>query len=365
VVELANFVSGPLATMMLADLGADVIKVEPPRGDPFRRFGRPTTDMSAVFANVNHGKRSVTLDLKGSEDRQVLRTLLRTADVMVCNWRPSVADRLGLPDATLEADNPRLIRAYVTGYGADGPEADQPTFDTIIQARLGYGEVQGEAARPRMATTWVVDKATAAMVGQAVLAALVGRQRTGRGERIDVAMLDAGAYMDFPDGLANRTFLDHQPPDARNGHTAAIRPLAASDGWLVVVPVSADQIRRAFAAVGRPNGAAEVLAQADGAAMATRLCDRLEEATRTETVASLLAHFSANDVPAAPCLRIDEHLEDPQVEHNEVYYVAPWPGLGRVRQVRYPAVFSTWGKVSARGPAPVPGQHTGEIIRHL
>jgi crotonobetainyl-CoA:carnitine CoA-transferase CaiB-like acyl-CoA transferase len=101
---------------------------------------------------------------------------------------------------------------------------------------------------------------------------------------------------------------------------------------------------------------------ADGAARATRLCDRLEEATRTETVTSLLAHFSANDVPAAPCLTIDEHPGDPQVDHNELYYEAAWPGLGQVRQIRYPAVFSTWGKASARRSARVPGEQTGEIV---
>jgi crotonobetainyl-CoA:carnitine CoA-transferase CaiB-like acyl-CoA transferase len=365
VIELASFISGPLAGMMLADLGADVIKVEPPRGDPFRRFGRPNTSMSPMFANVNRGKRCLALDLKAGKGRAAVRQLLRQADVMICNWRPSVAARLGLADDALAEDNPDLIRVYISGYGPDGPMAEQPTFDSIIQARLAFGEVQGDGDTPSLVTGYVVDKTAAAMVGQAVLAALVGRYRTGRGARVEVAMLDAGAYLNFPDGLANRTFIDHQPREARNRQLAGVRPIRASDGWLVVAPVTADQIRRACAAVDRSSWADEILAISDGATMTATLFDRVETVTREGTVDSWLARFARHDVPVAPCFSIDQHLADPQVVHNQLYSVTESPELGAVRQVRYPAVFSTWGRLGRSEPPPTPGQHTTEILNDL
>src|SRR5438874_2445718 len=141
VVELASFVSAPFATMMLGDLGAEVIKIEPPgKGDPMRNLGRNEAGVSPLFVNTNRGKRSVTLDLKDPAGQVELRALLRTADLLVCNWRPAVAARLGLVDEELAAENPRLIRIYVSGYGPDGPLADTPTYDSVIQARVGLTE---------------------------------------------------------------------------------------------------------------------------------------------------------------------------------------------------------------------------------
>src|SRR3954469_11907401 len=254
VVETANYLSGPYATMQLADLGAEVIKVEAPKGDPFRRFGRPKTYASPQFVNCNRGKQSVVLDLKVTEDLEAMLRLLDSADVMLSNWRPSVAARIGLGDDVLAARNPRLIRVYVSGYGPTGPLIDDPVFDTIVQARSAMAFGLSGTDEPTILPGYPVDKLTATMAAQAAIAALFARERTGQGDRVDVAMLDAASYMNFVDLFTGRTFAgDGETAEARNLHGSAIRPVQTADGWMVMAPVQAEHIRAACAAVGRPE----------------------------------------------------------------------------------------------------------------
>ena len=361
-VEAATYISGPYAAMMLADLGAEVVKVEGPRGDPYRRFGRPATEFSALFAACNRGKQSVVLDLKTPEGRERMLEMLAPADVLVCNWRPEVAARLGLDDDLLAARNPGLIRTYISGYGVDGPLADAPAFDTVVQGRSGMTGALSRDGEPVVTGGYPVDKLTSVMVAQAVLAALVSRAGTGTGERIDLAMLDAVAYLDLPDLLVNRVLLDAAPADPRNHHGLAMRPLRCRDGWIVVAPASAAAIRGACRALGRPEWAEEVLAGADHAAMVEAILERMGRVTPTLSVSEALARLSEHDVAAAPCLGIDEHLADPQVAHNDLYRVAEEPGLGRVRSVRYPARFSSWGRLGSRSGAPSLGRDTDHVV---
>src|SRR3954469_9811552 len=253
VVEAANYMSGPYATMMLGDLGAEVIKVEPPKGDPFRRFGRPKTYASPQFVNCNRSKRSVVLDLKSPDDQAAMLRLLDSADVLLSNWRPAVSARLGLGDDVLAARNPRLVRVYVSGYGPTGPLSEDPVFDTIVQARSGMMYGLSATDQPVLLPGYPVDKQTAAMAAQAALAALYARERTGAGDRVDVAMLDAAAYLDYVDLFTGRTFVDGGDRDPRNLHGSTIRPVETADGWMVLAPVSSDHIRAACAAVGHPE----------------------------------------------------------------------------------------------------------------
>ena len=353
VVEIGNYVSVPFATMMLADLGAEVIKVEPPKGDPFRRFGRPAGPMAAIFVNANRGKKSVVLDLKDSTDRDRLAALLDGADVMLSNWRPGVAARLGLGDDALAARNPRLIRVYVTGYGPSGPDREKPSYDSVVQARSGLTWAQGDDDAPRLATGYLVDKMTATMAAQAVMAALYRRSITGAGDAVDVPMLDVMAYFNFLEIFATRTFVDDEPIDARNRQMMANRPMRALDGWILLSPVSGEQIRNAMAAVDHPEWADAVLSERDGARMTALLVERIESQTASFSVAECVARFEAHDVPVAQCLDLDEHLADPQVVHNELYDIVEHPQLGRVRQVRYPARSRSWGLLWGRGIAPM------------
>jgi crotonobetainyl-CoA:carnitine CoA-transferase CaiB-like acyl-CoA transferase len=365
VLELATYLSGPFATMMLADLGAEVVKVEPPRGDPFRRFGRPETYVSSLFANCNRAKRSVVLDLKTPDAVAKLLALAARSDILVCNWRPEVAERLGIGDEALVQANDQLIRIYISGYGPTGPLSEAPAFDGVLQALSGMTEAVSVSDQPAMLPGYPVDKLTAVMAVQAALAALISRARDGHGDRVDLPMLDTAAYLNFVDLVTGRTFIDHQPVEARNRQSSAVRPIEAAGGWLLVAPASADQVRRACRAVGHPEWGDELLAIPDSIAMVTAMCARLETVTRTAPVDQWLQAFQDHDVPVARCLGIDEHLLDPQVAHNQIYSVADWPDVGAVRTVRYPARFASSGPLPTGCPTPRLGADTDDIVAGL
>ena len=350
--EVASFVSGPYAGQMLADLGAEVIKVEPPRGDPFRRFGRPTTPVSSVFANCNRGKRSVSLDLKQPDGHAAVLELVAKSDVWLCNWRPDVAPRLGLGDDVLAEVNDQLIRVYVTGYGPTGPLATAPAYDTVVQAHSGMSDAMASGDKPMIVPGYPIDKLTATMATQAVLAALFARERTHIGDRIDLSMLDTAAYSNFTDLYANRTFVDRQPAAARFGHATAVRPLRASDGWLVLAPVSGADIRATCEAAGHPEWFDEILTATDESSLARAMFDRLDGALEGRPVQHWLDALAERDVPAARCLSMDEHLVDPQIVQRGTYPLDEWDGIGRVRTVRYPAVFGRYGALQATAPPP-------------
>jgi crotonobetainyl-CoA:carnitine CoA-transferase CaiB-like acyl-CoA transferase/uncharacterized OB-fold protein len=363
VAELGTYMTGPYATMCLADLGADVIKIEAPgRGDPFRWFGRPATYVSAAFASMNRGKRSVVLDVKDPAGARQLLSLLSDADVLVCNWRAGALERAGLTPAALEHCNPRLISIVITGSGPSGPSADEPALDAALQARTGLMDATSPDGQPRNQLGYPIDKLTALIASQAALAALYQRERTGRGERVEVSMLDVGVAVNFPDLFTNRVFVQQQPDNPRNDHLSALRPLRAADGWLMVAPATSHQIRRALTAVGRGDSIDEVLSVADQPALLRAFFDTIESATPAADVAFWLERQRTNDVPAAPCLLIDDVLDDPQVVHNQIFRQLETSDGLRVRAVRHPAVFQTFGPLMAAGAAPYLGEHTDEVL---
>jgi CoA:oxalate CoA-transferase len=354
VLEAATYVTGPYAGQMLADLGAEVIKVESPAGgDAFRRFGRPDGPYSPIFANTNRGKGSVVLDLKDQACRSELLDLVASADVWVTNWRPGVADRLGLGDQVLADRNPRLVRLYISGYGREGPKADAPVFDTIVQAASGLTHALSNGARPALLPGFPIDKLTAAMATQAILAALFARERRGRGERIDLSMLASAAYSDFVELFSNRTFLGSAPDEARNLQATGLRALPSKDGWMVTAPVSGSAIRKVCEVVGHPEWSEELRRLDDQTRVAEELFTKLERVLPDRTTDEWLELFGAHDVPAARCLTIDEHLTDPQALSEDLYRIETWDGVGQVRTVRYPAVFASVGRLGAPGPAPL------------
>ena len=363
VIEAGSYVSGPFAGQMLVDLGAEVIKVEtPPDGDPFRRFGRPTAPVSPVFANCNRGKRSVCLYLKDPDDRCRLLRLLASSDVWLTNWRPGVAEKLELGDEVLVATNPNLIRAYMTGYGPDGPAAGDPVFDTIVQAASGLTHALSQAGRPQVVPGYPLDKVTAMMAVQAVVAALFARERRGGGERINISMLSSASYVDFVELFANRTFLDGQPKDPRNQHAVSLRPLPTQDGWLAVAPVSGTAVRAACRVAGHPEWVEELRSLADPSLLASALFDRLDTVLPSRPTVHWLELLAANDVPVAECITMDTHIDHPQVRSQQVYRVVDWEGFGPVRVVRYPAEFASIGLVGSGDPPPQVGQDNSDIL---
>jgi crotonobetainyl-CoA:carnitine CoA-transferase CaiB-like acyl-CoA transferase len=336
VIEAAGYVSGPFAGLALADLGADVLKVEPPRGDPHRRFGPQAPDGGVMFRATNRNKRSISLDLTTTDGMAAFARELETADVLISNWRPGVAEKFGLTADFVRSRWPRLVWVRVSGYGQDGPMADLPSFDSIVQARVGISAAMGEP--PMLLPFYLADKTAAMFAAQSALAALVQRGVTGEGALVDVAMVDALAYFDVPD-----RFAAHQRPgeyDARvDRMLGAPRPLPTADSWVVLAPVSGQQIKRALVAAGLEAAMAELKAQPDAVAASQRFFELFGDHLRSRTTAEWLAVFADADVPASAVMGKAEHLADEQVAHQAMYRIADEPGVGPVRRVRHPALF--------------------------
>lgn len=334
VVEAGTYMSAPFGAMMLAQLGARVIKVEPPAGDPYRKYGLRHAGMSASWIDVNHGKASVVLDLKAPGDRARMDQLLADADVFVHNWRPGVADALGYGPELLSARHTRLVHLAISGFGETGPRSALPVFDGLLQAASGFAATEaGQGNTPVMTRSFIVDKITATYATQAVLAALVERTRTGKGAHLELAMLDVMAYFNFPDLCQDRTFLPPAPAvDLPPARSAILRTL---DGHILVSPVSGRQIAGALAAVGHPEWKHDLKRIESPSQLLHELLDRLESVTGGWTTEACDRAFAAHDVPAAVVVDMDMHLADPQTLHNEIYD-ATETAFGRVRRARHP-----------------------------
>jgi crotonobetainyl-CoA:carnitine CoA-transferase CaiB-like acyl-CoA transferase len=366
VVDASSYLTGPWAAMMLADLGADVIKVEPPRGDPFRRFGRRHNGLGISFANANRNKRSVAVDLRDPAGRSTFDRLVAEADVLITNWRPETTRAIGLDDGLVEA-NPRLVWIRISGFGPEGPQADAPAFDSVIQARTGLAWVEGDGMAPSLVRSWVCDKATAMFAAQMAMAGLLRRGRTGRGGVTDLPMLDAMAYFNFPEMMVERTLLEDADNDgdaegeadgnALNRHIAANRPIATSDGWILVSPVVGRHIAGALRALGQEDRKPDLLAITEPTALTAAFCEIAEEATKTKSTAHWLGVLRDHGVPAAPVLDIDGHLSDEQVAHNRVYRSLDHPVLGPVRAPHHPG--APTGEIR---PSPSLGEDSADSV---
>jgi crotonobetainyl-CoA:carnitine CoA-transferase CaiB-like acyl-CoA transferase len=336
VVEVANYMSGPFAGQVLADMGADVLKVEPPRGDPYRRFG-PVDDQGGVmFRTVNRGKACTALDLKSDEGVAELHRFLDTADVLLTNWRPRVAPALGLDDESVKLRWPQLVWIRVSGYGQDGPSADDPAFDSVIQALSGLA-LTIDPSEPTLLPMYLVDKVTAYTVAQAALAGLVQRIGTQRGTIVDVSMLDSISYFNFPDVYAGYQSGAAEPDGRVERHLRANRPLPTSDGAIVISPVSGKQLKAALVAAGLPENVEVIRAIVDPTDMASAFYEQVAGALRSGSTEHWLKKMAEADVPAAPVLTVGEHLTDPQAVHNQIY--AEPDGSRHMREPRYPALF--------------------------
>lgn len=335
VVDAGTFISAPVAGLALQDLGASVTKVEAPDGDGYRRLGPKRADRGLLYSATNRGKRVVALDLATQSGRASLDTMLDRADVLLTNWRAGAAERLGLSPARVQARWPRLIWARISGFGQSGPLADHPAFDSVIQARSGLAATFAE--EPRLVPSYIADKVTAALVAQAVLAALVERHRTDEGAVLDVAMLDAMAYFNGPDVTAGHLLADEEEPDV-TGFLRVPRPVRTADGWIVVSPVGSRQVARALAAAGVADGIDRLRRQPDAIRASELFFDLLAGSLSARSTDEWLIAFANADVPASPILTPAQHLDDPQVLHNGTYRHQDDPELGALRAPRHPAV---------------------------
>jgi crotonobetainyl-CoA:carnitine CoA-transferase CaiB-like acyl-CoA transferase len=368
VLEFSTMITASFAAMMLAEQGAEVIKVEPiDAGDPMRYIGSSKGGVSALFASCNRGKRSLRLDLKTDRGRAVIEQLADRSDVVLTNYRPGVMDGLGLGSDDLRARNPRLIYGAVTGFGTEGPQRDAPAYDPIIQAQTGMAAVQGEGRGTReFIRTLMCDKVTAYTICQAVTTALYVRERTGGGQHIDLSMMDAGLYFLFPDGFMHRTLLDddvtHLPPL----NSLLYEVTDTADGRLTMSAATPAQRVGMLSAIDRLDlfaderfNSMEKLIQNIGAFQA-----ELKATMATFTTDDLLAKLHDNDVPAARLLDYDEVFAHPQYAANDSVDVATHPQLGSMRRVKPPARFGG-ERLAPACDSPEHGANTHEILHEL
>lgn len=354
IVEAASYLAGPFAAQMLSDLGADVIKVEPPGGDPYRNFGLNRHGVGVVWGNANRGKRGLVLDLKASDGLDSFKQLLRGADIYIDNLRPHVAEKLGVGKETVEALNASLIRLSITGYGPDGDAAREPVFDALVQGRTGLIAYEAAGGVPKATNSFMVDKLCASFVCQLALAGLLARGRSGKGVHIQTSMLDMVSYFNFPDMFQHRTYLDDD-----SSWRAPPQPVVATqDGYIVLSPVSGKQLAKTLEAIGHPEWKEELRAIADKAEMTATFFRRIAAPLKARPSREWLAKFRELGVPCGPVNDPDEHLNDPQVLHNQLYSTLDTP-LGAVRSVRYPGVFDG-NLLTACAPAPALGEHDAQ-----
>lgn len=370
VVDLSQLTSGPLATMVLAEQGAEVIKVEPPGiGDIFRVSAFNRGGFSALLLNHNRGKRSIVVDTSGEDGRSLVAELMAGADVVVQNFRPGVVDRLGLGYGDIKAHNPEVIYVSISGYGPTGPYANRPVVDPVIQALTGMvARQQSEAIPlPDLIRNIVVDKATALNVAQAICAALFQRERTGRGDHIVVPMLDVGLAFFWPDGMMDKTLVgDGVVPGPRIADTYSLT--WCTDGPIIYYAPTNDMRLRLYRVLGRPelcddpryNDTAGLIQGDNFAALGTIIVEEFAKFSSAE----MLRLLHEAEIPAAPILDADDLVDDPQIQHNEALVTWEHPQAGTVRQPRSPVRFTS-SPTPVLESAPGLGEHTDEILRQL
>ena len=367
IVDLSTMIAGPVATRILADQGADVIKVERfPGGDLARGLGGRRRPVSPIFATTNRNKRSIAVDARDPRGLDLIRRLVADADVFVQNFRPGTAERMGLGEATLRALRPDLVYVSISGFGEEGPYAHRRVYDPVIQALSGLADIQGAGSdRPRMIRLILPDKLTALTAAQAITAALLKRQRTGEGTHVRLAMLDAVVAFLWPEGMARHTYLGDdigtlRPPEARD------LVFRTADGYITAGTVSDDE----WQAFARVAGHPEWVTDARFATPAGRVKHadaRLELMARVleaEPTAHWVRVLDEAQVPCAPILTRDALLEDPQVIANALVVESEHPSTGRMRQARPPERFDG-ATPFLRRPAPLLGEHTESILAEL
>ena len=364
VIDLTSVISGPLATQTLADQGADVIKVEAPRGDHARHVATRRGGFSASFLNNNRNKRSIVLDLKHPDGLAALRRLAGNADALVQNFRPGVAERIGVGEAAIREVSPEIVYVSIAGFGFEGPYANKPVFDPLVQAVSGLTTVQAGAdeSRPRLVRTILPDKLTGIQASQAVTAALLARERTGRGQHVRLSMLDTVVSFLWSSDMGGHTFVGAESAQERAQSWIDLI-YETRDGYITVA-VNQDKEWERFAhAAERPDILDdERFRTAEGREVfKNERLELIQSVLRDRTTDDWIARLESRDVPCAPVLTRREMIRHPQVDANGIIVEVDHPEAGRLRQTRTPARFSVTAPEHRRG-APVLGGHTREIL---
>jgi crotonobetainyl-CoA:carnitine CoA-transferase CaiB-like acyl-CoA transferase len=365
IVDVTQNLSGPMATMILGDQGADVIKVEPPGiGDFTRAMGGTKRGVAPAFAVINRNKRSVALNLRDPRGLELIKRLVARADLFVQNHRPGVAERIGIGEAALRAVKSDLVYVSISGFGESGPYAHQRVYDPVIQAISGLAAIQAdvETGRPHMIRLIIPDKVTALTAAQAMTAALFARQRTGEGQHVRLAMLDAVIAFLWPEGMAAYTFVGSNRSSIR---AAKARELIfeTADGFITAAANTDSEWTGLCRALERPEWLRDERFKTPVGRI--RNADvRLEmtaEVLKTKSTAEWLERLRANEVPCAPVLSREEVLRDAQVVANQLIVESAHPHAGPMRQPRPAARFERTPASLSRF-APLLGEHTDEVL---
>lgn len=370
IVEIGHILMAPYATQFLGDFGADVIKVESLEGDYYRTLGLGRKrGMTAQWMSVNRNKRSLSVDLKSPEGREAVLELLRGADVVVHNMRVKAIERLGLGYEAVRAVNPKLVYCAAIGFGQDGPYADFPAFDDIIQAYSGLAAVNGvHQGAPAFVPLSIVDKLVGLMLGQAMLAGLHRQRRTGKGCYIETPMFEAAVTVVLNQHLHGHSYV---PPAGDIGYprvmSAHRRPAATSDGFIVHGVYKYEHWQAFLRAVGRQDVLDGPL-MADRYAMASSISGLYEiainEILPTRTNDEWRALFDALDIPSAPVMGLEDLENDPHLKAVGLFQDYDHPTQGRLRHMRAPFVMRDVDQ-SADLPPPEIGQHSHEVLREI
>ena len=370
VLDLTAVVSGPYATMFLADQGADVLKIEPIGGDGTRR-SRTLIDaageFSALFVSCNRGKRSLSIDMKSEGGREVLAKLAAQADVLVQNFRPGTMERLGLGHEELRKKYPRLIYVSISGVGDSGPYVKKRVYDPIVQALSGFADIQSQPVtnRPQMIRTIVCDKTTSVFTAQAVSSALYAREKTGKGDYIQVAMLDAMISYLWPEGMMQYTVVGTEATTADPNDRPEL-VFKTIDGYITAGTISDSEWQGFCKASGDPELAKDERFATPSARFvnATARINTMQEYIAKRTTAEWLERLDACDVPCAPILRRNEIISNDQVIARGLIEELDQPTVGRVRQPKPAAIFEL-NKATIAGPAPRVGEHSRVVLHEL
>ena len=368
VVDCSAYITGPMATMLLGDQGAEVVKVEPiGLGDVMRHLGTARGGISTIFAGCNRSKRSLALNLREDRGRGVLEQLVARSDVFVQNFRPGVVERLGLGEPDLRRLRPDLVYVSISAFGRTGPWSNKPAFDHVVQAASGLAAVQADpdTAEPGFVRNAMVDKLTALTASQAITAALLHRAQTGEGQHVELSMLDSAISFLWPDGMARDTLLgdgvDLHPPISN-----AYRMITVKDGHLAVAVLTEAQIHGLMRALGRPDFIEDPRFSTLNALVANLDAFEAEaaQAATERTLEEVMTRLEEEDVPCAPVMAPEHVVAHPQVAANATIEIAEHPVMGRMRRPRPPARFSAVPAGVSRH-APALGEHSEEVLAEL
>jgi len=369
IIDLTSIIFGPLATQMLGDLGADVIKVESPEGDLIRQI-QPSRNpmMGAAYLGANRNKRSIVLDLKTEPDRARLRKLLKGADVMISSIRPAALARLSLDPETLRRDNPDLVTVFATGYGQDGPYAAKPAFDDIVQAVSGLASLpmlRDPDAKPDYSPTILADKLGGVTTAYAVMAALFHRERTGQAQHVEVPMFETLTAFLLAEHMDGATF-DDVPKDF--GYARMLvphrRPLETKDGFITLLPYTNQQWTRFFKAVGRDDMVAHpwISDMEERSRNIGALYDMVAQIAVTRTTQEWIDLMEEADIPAMPVRNLADLPADPHLAATGFFQQIEHPTEGPIWTTKPPIRFSETPARHDHRPAPHLGEHSEEIL---